>query len=616
MNLEYTSVLTDFLKHPYSLLTILIWLTYWYSLRTGMVSDDHMGLGDYDGNLQTSVSEAIKNDSKLSETERKSKLDEFNKKFILKRLIQSEYGMISRWVRFHICGGNYPSKNKLPDGKHVPLGKSPARHHFLSVFVTNVAVILGYKFFAGVFGAKVAFITFALFVVSPIGTQAIAWISAIGYPLSLFWMFLILNFVQWYYSVDHSIEGMMVLFALFIVLDIMAINALFIAMALPAILIFFGYYPFAILSALISIVTGLRIVKHTITIRSDAFKEQDMGHLTKLRPRRFIVACKTILYYLELLVWPNRLGLYHEWGNHPSPDNERDDRRFLLALLATGGLVGIFLLTPILAVKLGILWFFSFIFIFLNWITIQQFVTERYLWVPSIGFYLIVAHFLQDYPLILSLVGGIYICRTWLHLPTYDDELRFYLSNTWNYQNSETAYANLGCTWIRLGAVGSALDAWHASSKANPDYDVPLANIYFHYRSNAMLDVEHGNYENAIEKFKVAHKYIDACCKCSVRHFKDDWQRELDQVTAWIKNPITLIIGEKKRLTNLEKTLMERRAKPDEDYKGIDESLSHIKQRMIHIEALLNNVPKGNMPDESKINPMSLILPGSKEARA
>jgi len=570
--LTYLSVLTEILKHPYSLLTALVWITYLYALRCGFVSDDHQGLGEYDGKLQG-----------------------------------LEYGMISRWVRFHLCGGNYPSSVKLPNGQFLPQGKVPSRHHFLSIALLNICVLLGYNLFADLFSPKVAFITMALFTVSPIGTQAIAWISALGYPFSLFWILTILNYT-------NHIEVNLISILVFIILDIMAINALFVALALPAILVLLGHYEFAALSVLISAAMGLRIVKHTIGIRATEFKKQDMGNLTKFTPRRIILAVKTLFYYFELVLWPNKLGLYHEWGNHPNPEHSREDRRFFIGLLSILGLIGIFILTPSLEVRFGLLWFVSFIFIFLNWITIQQFVTERYLWIPSIGFYLIVAYTLQAYEPLLYFIGGIYLARTWLHLPTYDDELRFYLSNTWNYPNSEVAYANLGCTWIRIGAVGSALDAWHASSKANPDYDVPYANIYFNHRAGAMMDIEHGNYESAIEKFKVAHKYIDACCKCSVKHFKDDWERELASVTAWITNPLVLIVGEKKRLTALRQSLMERRSKPDEkDINGIDVSLTHISQRLAHIESILANTPKDRIPNEANIPPTQLVLPGQEK---
>jgi len=573
---ELSLTLLNTLKpyYPYLSLTALVWATYLYALRCGFVSDDHQGLGDYDGKLQG-----------------------------------WEYGMVSRWVRYHLCGGNHPSGIKLPNGKDLPLGKSPRRHHTLSIIVFNACILLGYSFFSGLFGSRVAFIAMALFTVSPIGTQAIAWISALGYPLSLFWLLIILNYTS---CVEFDVVSMFV----FSLMTVMAINALFVAMALPLILLILGHTEYAITSSLISGFMCSKIVRQTIKIRSDEFKKQDMGHLTKIKARRFVVAIKTIFYYFEMLVWPNRLGLYHEWGNNVSPDLEKDDRRFWLGLVATLSLVAIFFLTPVFLIKFSILWFFAFIFIFLNWITIQQFVTERYLWIPSIGFYLIMAYALQSHEPLLYLIGGIYICRTWLHLPTYDDELRFYLSNTWNYQNSEIALANLGCTWIRLGAVGSALDTWHASHKANPDYDVPLANIYFHHRANAMLDVEHGNYESAIEKFKIAHKYIDLCCKCTVRHFKDDWDRELKAVTSWLENPLRLVIAEKKRLTDLRNSLTVRRSRPDEkDFIGIDESLSHIAQRLAHIEQILKNAPPAQIPDEKDIEPTKIVLPGSEEKK-
>lgn len=566
--LEPILAIAEILKHPYSLLTAIVWVTYWYSLRTGFVSDDHQGIGDYDGKLQG-----------------------------------LEYGMVSRWIRFHLAGGNYPSKNKFPDGKPIPMGKLPFIHHSYNIILLNILVLLGYTFLASLFGSKVAFITMAFFTVSPVGTQCIAWCSGLGYPLSLMWIFLILNYVQ-------AVEFSLVSFLVFVILDILAVNALFVALGLPAILLFLGHYEYAAVGCLVSLALGFQIVRHTIKIRADEFKKQDMGKLTQFTPRRVVLAMKTLMYYFELICWPNKLGLYHEWGNHPSADHGRVDKRFFMSLIAVLGLVVIFFLSPNQAVRLGILWFFSFIFIFLNWITIQQFVTERYLWIPSVGFYLIVASTLQDYQHLLYLIGGILLCRTWLHLPTYDDELRFYLSNTWNFQNSEIAYANLGCTWIRLGAVGSALDSWHASSKANPDYDVPYANIYFNHRASAMMSAEHGNYMDAIEKLKLGFHYIDACCKCTVRHFKDDWQKEYNLVKAWIENPLMLVVSEKKRLTNLKATLEARLAANDPDKAGVQLSLDHIATRMLHIEELLRQAPPDKIPKYEDVPATEITLPG------
>ena len=608
--LEHFHKLLDLLNHHYILLTSLVWITYCYSLKTTFVSDDHQGIGEYDGNLQTKTSQAILAEPKLSNDEKTKKLEEVRKKNIFIRLLDSEYGMISRWLRYHIIGGgNYPSTIKLPNGVVIPDGKLPAKHHLFNILIFNISVILGYNFLSSIVGPKVALITFCLFSVSPLGTQTVAWISGLGYPLSLMWIFIILNFVS---SNNFGFISSIIV----ILLDFMAINALFVALALPVILLFLGFKEYAILTAILSIYMGSRIVRETIKMRADAFKEQDMGHLTKPRLRRIILAFKTAFYYLELCCWPNRLGLYHEWGNKLDADLERADKRFFISVISVIGILAIAFLTPYIEVRFGIIWFFSFIFIFLNWITIQQFVTERYLWIPSIGFYLIVAFLLQDYHSVLFLIGGILICRTWLHLPTYDDELRFYLSNTWNFQKSEVALANLGCTWIRLGNAGSALDTWHASAKANPDYDVPLANIFFHYRSSAMFDVQHGNYESAIAKFRLSLPYIEACNKCTIQHFKDNWAKELKAVRSWIDNPLTLVVGERKRLTELKQSLVQRKQTPGEkDIPGIDSSLVDIENRFIHIEALLKNVPPDKIPSEKEVMPVELTIPGQPEVK-
>ena len=162
-------------------------------------------------------------------------------------------------------------------------------------------------------------------------------------------------------------------------------------------MLFRSHYPFALVAFLISIAQGLKIVKDTVKLRTDEFKKQSMEKSTYLKPRKLIVATKTFLYYLKHTLWPDKMGLYHEWGYHYEDAIELEDKYFFLGLLAIGGLTAWFFLTPIFAIKFAIVWFVTFLFIFLNWITIQQFVTERYLMIPSIGTCIILAYFLQNY---------------------------------------------------------------------------------------------------------------------------------------------------------------------------------------------------------------------------
>lgn len=595
--LSCLEVLKPYLSHL--ILSTIVWVTYCYVVKSGgHVSDDLMGICEYDGILQTKTSETWRS----TPQDKRAPEDPTKTWSTLRRLFNSEYGMISRWVRFWLCGGNFPSKQQFPDrqgpdgkvikGEFIPSGKVASRHHALSVLVFNFAILSTYTFLSKILGENVAFLACALFIVHPVVTQGVAWSSGLGYPLSLFWISLGFNLTLHYYTIPNPTFLITILFlAAFALIQSLAVNALFIAMASWVILVFLGHYEFAVVAILISLNEGLRIVRDTIKLRSDEFKKQSMGGSTYLKPRKLIVATKTLLYYLKHTLWPSKMGLYHEWGYHYNESVEREDKYFFLGLLALAGLTLWFFLTPVFAIKFGILWFGAFIFIFLNWITIQQFVTERYAMVPSIGTCIIISYLLQNNLPIYTLIFGIALCRTWLHLPTYDNELRFYLSNTWNFKKSEVAMGNLGVTYIRGGMVGTSLDVWHQSIQTNPDYDVPYYNIYSHYKSNAMFQMSRGNFQGAIELLKQAFPYLEKCIACKVCHFKADWTRELDEVRQWINNPMVLILNEESRLLDLRlKLSLELSKCNDEKRKAeIQPSLNDISNSLITLQGIKNN---------------------------
>ena len=52
-------------------------------------------------------------------------------------------------------------------------------------------------------------------------------------------------------------------------------------------------------------------------------------------------------------------------------------------------------------------------------------------------------------------------------------------------------------TYLRLGMVGTALDHWNVGVKLNPDYDVPYYNISSHFRSNGIVHLHHGRFNEA-----------------------------------------------------------------------------------------------------------------------
>jgi hypothetical protein len=552
---------------PYLALTVLTWLTYFYTTKCGFVSDDHQGIGEYDGKLQG-----------------------------------HEYGMLSRWIRFHLVGGNFPSNHKvdLPNGqKHtIPCGKQPFRHHVLSVLVFNAANLFLYNFLSHLIGAKLALFTLGLFIVHPMGLQGVAWISGLGYPLSLLLMGMNLSLIQWFYSGSRNLTEAMVTTILFIGLQVFAINAQFAAMALCVILAFLGYWPFAVLGAFISLAMGFEIVRKTIKLRADEFKKQNMGASTFIKPRKFIVAMKTFLYYLGLAIWPNKLGLYHKWGFHYDDSVEREDKKFLAGLTILAVLFSLFLLTDIISIKLGILWFVAFSIIFWNWITIQQFIAERYIFIPTLGLCMVVAYLTQDLLPIYTLILGGYLVRTWLHLPTYDNEYRFYQSNVWNFQDSEIAFGNLGVTQMRFGLNGSAMDSFLVGAKINPDYDLPYYNLYSMFKTNAGLDLVNGDYNGWLTKLNQAVNYLDKAVNSKICHYHDLWKKESEEVKKILKDPITSLKAEQDRLTILaEKLERDKASCTDENrIKDIDSSIHDAHVQLYRLNGFLSAQVKNDPP--------------------
>jgi len=154
--------------------------------------------------------------------------------------------------------------------------------------------------------------------------------------------------------------------------------------------------------------------------------------------------------------------------------------------------------------------------IFSNIITANQFVVERYIFIPMLGFCILLSHLLQGYPYILTFLVGLYMSKTLCHLWTYKSQKHFYLSNFLNFENSEVSLGNLGVCLINEGKIGSAIDVWQESAKINPFYDVAWYNLFSVFRSNGLLLEAKG--------------FLEKCLNAKTVHFKDGWQKEYEEL--------------------------------------------------------------------------------------
>ncbi len=463
-------------------LSAVVWLTYWHCINSGFVSDDIEGLQNYDGKL---------------------------KKF--------DYGHLNKWLLYKI------------------FEKSPRRNHLFSIILHNANVILLFSFLITFLPIKLAFYTSILFAIHPVCVQSVAWISGRGYPIGLFFGLLGFNLVAitsgiGYFWAGNGLNS--VFLALLVIiygsLYYISVNAQFALLATFILQAYFGNYFLVIIGAIISLVAGLGIIKEVISLRTNVFKEQNLAHSTKFKPQKLIVAIKSFAYYTRLCFFPKRMGLYHTFEYHYTDKTEKEDKWFWLGFIILMVFIAGFWFGDY-TIKFAILWYFAYIFIFLNWITIHQFVSERYVYIANIGICLLIARLVwsldarlfSDMPVLFSLISGLYLMRTWVHLPTYNEEISFYQSNVWNFPDSEVAFGNLGVTYMKCKLIGSAMDMWQIALKINPNYDVA------HYNTHSIL--------KQVGNFIEARDYLKKAIESPACHFKDLWTKELQQLEHEIR---------------------------------------------------------------------------------
>ena len=235
--------------------------------------------------------------------------------------------------------------------------------------------------------------------------------------------------------------------------------------------------------------------------------------------RKIIVIMKTFWYYMKLVPFPKRLGLFHSWGYHFMEPIKHVDREFWLGLGASV-LYGLAIFYSPFVIKFGLIWFLVYLATFSNLVTAQQFVSERYAFIPTFGFCLVLGYLLQSYPVIMAFLIGIAVMRVWVHLPTFKNDVRFYESNWFNFPDSEVAMGNLGVAYINHGLANKGLDTWLEASRQNKLYDVPWYNLYSLCKQNGDI--------------VGARRFLRMCLDAQTVHFPKQWEKEMQELETFI----------------------------------------------------------------------------------
>ena len=503
-------------------LLALCWLTYVDVLKGLFVIDDSTSMAVYDGKLQRPLS----------------------------------IGNCWKWLRFHATKVPHPD-HQWQEKKYPSYVCSPKAHHRLNIWFLCGTVGMLYSFLARLFGSEVAFLTCVLFTVHPFGTQTVAWISGISYVAGAFLMLTAVNLAYLltdlgWLTTPLGVLGATVLYGL---IHWLAIEVMFAMLGVFLILWFLHLPVFAWVAFGFAIYSGLIAFREAFVLRASTFKEQNMPQTLTLHWRKGIVVLKTLGYYTLFMLWPKRIGIYHTYTYHYElPYAEAEDRYTwigLVVLIVMG--LGWWLGTPL--IQFALLWYVAFLILFLNWVTANQFLTERYAWLSTVGACLLLAACAP--PWLFWILVGLALMRTWSHLPTYYNETQFYMSNVWNFPNSEIAMGNLGVIYANRGLIGHALETWLLGLSVKSDYDVCWYNIgaalrvrgplNFNYIPLLTTHIPADVIQNAVKEPVKAHLALAWYCihraaTSKLSHFRVRWEGELKELDGLLaKTPEELM---------------------------------------------------------------------------
>lgn len=252
--------------------------------------------------------------------------------------------------------------------------------HVLTTLVHTINCLLVYVL-AG--KGTVGLLAAILFAIHPSNTQGAVWLSGkhYAYATTIMLLALILHpfLVPIFYFVGLIWGGVGVIFLPFFVI---LYKNIWIGLLMIAIVTLGFKFDKGVIASIIS------------------RKKVSNKRMRTLTPRKVVLAVKTFSYYFCYSLLPWRIGMFHEFGYSYGITKQDSDLVEKMDFHFWGGLILCLLYVLLLCVNItnmigfGLAFYLIMLFPFLNWVTIQQFVADRYVYLPNVGFCIALAHML------------------------------------------------------------------------------------------------------------------------------------------------------------------------------------------------------------------------------
>ncbi|MEO0093260.1 MAG: tetratricopeptide repeat protein [candidate division WOR-3 bacterium] len=402
-------------------------------------------------------------------------------------------------------------------------GLSPSGYHLTSLLF-HILVSVGIYLLANLIlkSPLPSFFTGLLFATHPVHTEAVSVISHRQELLAM--LFMIISLILYIKGRQTALTSQRFIIFLSLVVYFLAMAAKEIAIILPIIIFLYDLYfsqnaqRFRMSNIrwylLYPLVFGLFFL-FSITgprwrFRYPGFNVVSLGHsLAGGRSYGSILLSqlKGFLEYLRLLVYPKRLLIDYYFPIQPS-----FQLNSLFPLLLLIGLIAlmIILYRHNKIISFGLAWFFINLLPVANIIPKTFFVAERYLYVPSFGFCLILGYCLWQ--LItkksLSVLGIIlfgviltgYSIRTIRRNFDFKSEYTLWSKTIKDNPMSATGYNNLGVALLNSGAIEASIENFKKATELVPNFAKPYFNLGVAYLNS-------GCYPEAVENLTKAIRF-------------------------------------------------------------------------------------------------------------
>ncbi len=378
--------------------------------------------------------------------------------------------------------------------------------HLGSVFVIYTLIFFLYNF-------SLALIVASLFSVHPVLSEAVVWISGGAYPQYTF--FVLLSFLFYLLAKKFNKKKKIKYYLISLLSFFLALLTTEKAVVLALIILFYEIAtgklaqnwkkltPFFLLSGLwlFSIFSGGILSQRMTVLESQYYQEGGLYNPLLQIPI-------SLVSYMRLIFWPDKLTLYHS-------EMSFAQNRYLTMLVITLILLGIIIYSFFKKKHRSYFFWLSFFIIsllpMLTPFKIAWLVAERYVYLGSLGIFVVVGMVIQNFSqkvkvknkkIIYSILGVILLLlavRTMVRNVDWKNQDSLWLAAGKTSPSSSQNHNNLGDLYGRRGEFDKAEEHFLKAIELKPGYADAYHNLGNIYQHQGQFDLAKQNYHQALK---------------------------------------------------------------------------------------------------------------------